>query len=260
MEKLEKLQKILDEKGKILTLEAENYIRENIDTLDISKIVEKIDDIKDLFITEDMIRMLLEKTELEPIEIIAKRESIDVDIKVLYDPGKKITRGSGYNEYYSQFMSRYKKLKTTILSQMKVRTPDFLATLSLEKKESYNIVGIIYSKKISKDRIWLEIEDETGVRRVLVSRRDSEKIYRVIQETPLDSVIGLKVVLSKTDLLIAKEVFLPSVQPNNGNVNEDIYLSTRQERSSRPNPPRSRTPGFNHGRAGTADASSFLWS
>ncbi len=223
MEKLEKLQKILDEKGKILTLEAENYIRENIDTLDISKIVEKIDDIKDLFITEDMIRMLLEKTELEPIEIIAKRESIDVDIKVLYDPGKKITRGSGYNEYYSQFMSRYKKLKTTILSQMKVRTPDFLATLSLEKKESYNIVGIIYSKKISKDRIWLEIEDETGVRRVLVSRRDSEKIYRVIQETPLDSVIGLKVVLSKTDLLIAKEVFLPSVQPNNGNVNEDIY-------------------------------------
>ncbi len=223
MDKLEKLQKALDERGKILTLEAEEYIRKNIDKIDVSKLIEKIDETKDLFITVEILEMILEKTEVEITDVIDRREKIEAKIKVIYDPGKKITRGTGFNEYFSQFQSRYKKLKTPILTQMKIRSPDFLATLSLEKKESYNIIGIVYSKKITRDRIWLEIEDETGVRRVLVSRGDSEKMYRTIQEIPLDSVIGLKVILTKTDLLIAKEVYLPSVQPNNGSVDEDIF-------------------------------------
>jgi DNA polymerase II small subunit len=214
----------LDKIGKILTLDGEEYIKQNINAIDLNWLFNKLKENPNLFINKELITKMIENKEREVRETMIVKRHILEKIKILYDPGGKITKGKGYNEYHSLFVSRYKKLKPRILNRMKIKTSDFLATLNLEKKDTYNVIGLLYSKRIQKNRIWIDIEDETGIRRVLVSRRDSETNYQLIKEIPLDSVIGLKVALTKSDLLIAKEIYLPIVESNNTTINDEVYV------------------------------------
>ena len=226
MGKLDEIHEKIEKSGKIITLDAEQYLEDIIDVIDLSKLTEEIQNLDHLFITKDIIEKMFRKEDQYKKQNIKIEKQIVTEskIKILYNPGEKITRGVGLNEYYNLFVSRYKKLKAPVLKKMKVKDQDFLATLNLEKKESYNVVGILYSKKIFKDIIWIELEDETGIKRILVSRKNNEALYRRVRNIPLDSVLGLNVTITKNNIIFAKEIYTPSVLPNNKYSNEEVYV------------------------------------
>lgn len=226
MKKLEEIYEEVGELGKIITLDAEEYLKKKLDVIDIDKIIQEIREVNDMFITKKLLTELIEKEGLKKIETKIKNEIeyTKPKIEIVYNPGEKVTRGSGFNEYHNLFISRYKKLRAPILKKMKTVNQDFLATLNLEKKENYNVIGILYSKKISKDRIWIEVEDETGIKKILISRKNNEILYRIINDIPLDTVLGLNVIILKNNIILAKEAYLPNVIPNNKESREEIYV------------------------------------
>lgn len=232
MEKVNEFLKKIDHIGKILTLDAIDYIYKNLGKYSSKKIIKEIEKIDDLFITKDTLEDIIRKISLQEPEntyrepgeyLLEKKEKIIHKIKILNNPGETIHKGKGDKEYHLYFSDRYRKLKGVLLKIMKTRNQDLIATLRLEKKKSYNIIGFIYSKKITKKNIILDFEDETGRKLVLVGRYINEEVYKKTKKIPPDSVIGLKVTLGKRDILIAKEVYLPSVKPNKGHAKRDVY-------------------------------------
>jgi DNA polymerase II small subunit len=71
--------------------------------------------------------------------------------------------------------------------------------------------------------VFIEIEDDTGRKTILISRYGNEELYNKTKEIPPDSVIGIKASQYKGDLLIAKEIYLPDVTVNKTSLEEDIY-------------------------------------
>ena len=213
MTKLSDIVSKIREGNKLLTKDGYEFLLENLNEIDIDRLLNDIKIINNPFIDADMLRKYL--------TIEEKKETYD--IKILFNPGASATRGEGLKEFSSLIRYRYNYLKKSILKRMKIKTPDLLATLTLEKKKFYNVIGLIYSKKIKKDRIVIELEDETSIKEIYVNKRFSPKVYDTLYKLPLDTVVGFKVRLLKERFLVADDIFLPSTEYNDVNTNEDIY-------------------------------------
>jgi len=199
--------------NKLLTKDGYEFLLENLNEIDIDRLLSDIKIINNPFIDANTLRKYL--------TIDEKKETYD--IKILFNPGATATKGEGLKEFSSLIKYRYNYLKKTILKRMKIKTPDLLATLTLEKKKFYNVIGLIYSKKIKKDRIIIELEDETSIKEIYVNKRFSPKVYDTLYKLPLDTVVGFKVRLLKERFLVADDIFLPSTEYNDINPKEDVY-------------------------------------
>jgi len=214
---MKKISSVLNEirqNNKVLTKDAYDFLLENIDRFDTSKFFSEIGKIDKVFINVDILKKYVVKKEYE---------SKQTDIKILFNPGEKITRGEGLKEFSSLIRYRYNYLKKSILKKMRVKSVDLLATLALEKKQFYYVIGLIYSKRVRKDRIIIELEDETSIKEIYINKKFNPKVYDLVYKIPLDSVIGFKVRLIKNRFLVSEDVYFPITEFNDYKLNEDIY-------------------------------------
>lgn len=83
-------------------------------------------------------------------------------------------------------------------------------------RQNFSIIGMIYEKKITKNKnLLLSVEDLTGRISILINK-DKEELCALAEDLPLDSIIGLKGSGTR-EIIFANEIVLP-----------DTYLSTRK--------------------------------
>src|SRR3989339_878261 len=81
------------------------------------------------------------------------------------------------------------------------------------KKQNISIIGMVYSKKVTKNKnMLIEIEDSTGRITILINK-DKEDLYKKAEDIALDSIIGLKGSGSK-ELFFVSEIIFPEANLN----------------------------------------------
>jgi len=219
---LNKIYKIVDRYGFILTNDADEILREYYYLIKEKEFINFLSKHRELFINRDDIEKLVKKR-LDKI----KYEEIIEDIKILYNPGERISKGTGINEYLNMFNYRYTILEQHIRKLMKVGRIDSISALPLRKniggQEEAYIIGIVYSKKIWDNKILVELEDRSGRQRIFAFKNSNPKAYIELAETPLDAVIGVHISIAPSGLYIAKEIFYPSVKSLNNRSKEEVY-------------------------------------
>ncbi len=115
-------------------------------------------------------------------------------------------------KHFVLFMkARYKELKKMLLQRMELQGAISIAKASSKKsKENVALIGFIYSKEKTKNgHIMIELEDPTGIIKVLVYGKD-EELMKKFEEVVLDEVVGILGVTGD-NIVFSKEVFFPDV-------------------------------------------------
>lgn len=200
--------------NKLLTKDGYEFLVNNLNNIDVEKLLLELEKLDTVFINAEILKNYVKiKENIQPQH----------DIKIIYNPGEKITKGEGMREFSSLIKYRYNYLKKSIQRKMNIKSPDLLATLVLEKKQFYNVIGLLYSKRVRKDRIMIELEDETSIKEIYVNKKYNPNLYNILYKIPLDSVIGLKVRLVKDRYLVADEIYLPIIEYSKYSLEEDVY-------------------------------------
>jgi DNA polymerase II small subunit len=217
---LDEIYKIIDKYGFILTADAEKFLEENYEYLDMKKFIKFLSLHKDLFIREADISKLIPKKKVE-------REKIHTKIRIVFDPTKLINQGQGMEDYSSMFKNRFETLSRSIEKSIKSGHVIPLSSLPLKKKpgevEDAFVIGIIYSKKIWEDKALIELEDYSGRQRIYIFRKREPKLFLEVIETPLDSVIGLHIQILPSGLYTIKDIYYPNVKSYGRRSEEDVY-------------------------------------
>jgi DNA polymerase II small subunit len=108
--------------------------------------------------------------------------------------------------------SRYKVIKKILLQRI-----DLQGTISISKsklkqeREPVSIIGFVYSIGQTKNgHTMLEIEDPTGIIKVLISAKN-EECLELAQELVLDEVIGIVGVQGGPEIIFANNIIFPDI-------------------------------------------------
>ncbi|MGQ9781668.1 MAG: DNA-directed DNA polymerase II small subunit [Nitrososphaeria archaeon] len=120
---------------------------------------------KTVFINERDIEFLFPKKE-QLIEEKMAYEDIKADVKVIRDPGNSTKILEGIEGFKTYFLDRYNKLLKIANSRPHQKTISKIDQIHTNVKGA-RIVGLVKEKKVAKDKVILEIEDDTGTLKVL---------------------------------------------------------------------------------------------
>jgi len=205
-------------RGKRLTYEAENYLREKISVMEIDAFLNSITNYPEIFITKEYVMKFIKSVDKVVRE---KEEEFDYDIKVITDSYKDLKEGVEINTLHEYYLRRYEVFSSELIADYGIRQVTQISRVSFQEGENY-ILGLVYSKKISKELSYLEIEDPTGKRRFYISRGDAY-LNKVVQILPLDTVIAAKITSRRNKPPIINEIYLPKVDPNQNFPSQEIY-------------------------------------
>lgn len=126
-------------------------------------------------------------------------------------------------DFVSHFRNRFSEMRGFLYAH-----PALENLVSINKigvsRGAYSIVGIIYDKRVTKNKnMILEVEDLTGRIKVLINK-DREELFKKAEELALDSVVGFKCSGNK-DMLFTNEIVFPDtslVDRKNSSVDESV--------------------------------------
>jgi len=230
--------------GKGLILEA-NINLENLNIGDIDAIVAKLIDINEKkvgihFITDkeftEAIKSIKDEKIPLPIEVsrsagyrpIAADIESDYSIKD-YDVG---FAGIGINSFIDYFNDRLERIREIIKGRQPIAQTPNLKYISKMKDYSdgkeVSIIGVVRSKRVTKNNnLFVEIEDSSGVAKVIFSNRtyDKKNLYEEASSLVFDEVIAVKGKIVG-ELFIAKGLIWPDVPLKNMRyTEEDIAIA-----------------------------------
>ncbi|MEK6852257.1 MAG: DNA-directed DNA polymerase II small subunit [Nanoarchaeota archaeon] len=151
-----------------------------------------------------------QELELEVKDSGSDDEETDKEVKinsvrVLYtyneDP-KKFT----VEDFTSYFKSRYSVLRDILLARNELENVTSINKISSEKSQ-ISIIGSILDKRITKNgNFMLNIEDQTGIARVIISK--NSELFELADNLTYDEILGLKCV-GNNEFLFANKVVFP---------------------------------------------------
>ncbi|MEM3786245.1 MAG: DNA-directed DNA polymerase II small subunit [Nitrososphaeria archaeon] len=161
------------------------------------------------FVTiKDIEEILPKKEELEgKIEY----EDIKADVEVIRDPGNEIKILEGIEGFKNYFLNRYTKLLKIVNSRPSQKSFTKIDKISNNGKD-VKIVGLVKEKKVVKDKVILEVEDPTGVLKI-VSKQDNQN--RTPLEVLPDQLVIVEISSIKEGLAYASRIEFPEI-PDTG--------------------------------------------
>jgi DNA polymerase II small subunit len=244
MSEIEKLQRAVEvtiAAGYQLNKEAFEFLSTVAATEDpteiISKAIQKIDNLKEkpLFIDRSLLEQLVKESE-PPREVflhsseeqlqtlpksvitVGKAEfhpyakEVEADIKIIEDPGTKLSSSGKIEDYLEYFRDRFKRTEKLLRQRIDVRAAtSIIDALKAQANAKLKIIGMITEKRESKQRIILTVEDLQANVTVLVPQNASQELLKKARLLLLDQVICLSVVKTRSNLLIAEDIMLPDI-------------------------------------------------
>ncbi len=158
-------------------------------------------------------------------------EGIKADIQIIKDPTPELQSKGTIDDFTSNFQDRYFRLRDIIAQRVDgkgivdiqhvTETSD-----SKSKTKAVKIVGIVTNKTPTKSgNIALEVEDPTGRIIVIIQQRDPN-LYKKVSMILLDQVLVIEGSPVSSEMLIAKDLYLPDIPSNrrNNRAKEDISV------------------------------------
>jgi DNA polymerase II small subunit len=176
---------------------------ENPETL-VSELIKKLESmkVKPIVIEPYHIEPLISKKITISTQLEKKKERYESHIKILRSGGK-YSVDSSPEAFRLYFLDRFKKFNN---SNKKVK-----------------VVGIVNSKKETKDKILIELEDEKGITKVIFKDKDvRKKAVRIM----LDEVICVfgTIIEKDKNIIIGEDIIWPDVLPKTRQNKREGYV------------------------------------
>jgi len=169
-------------------------------TLDNIKNNIEIDDI-------DWLKYDTEKVNNEKNGIISLVNLKTPKIQILTNYAEQNTSKS-IKDFVSLYNQRYRLIMDILRQRPELRSSTSIRKVfSATERETVSVIGIIYSLSITKNgNIMLEIEDQTGILKAVVTKNNS-KIFLKAEELTADEVIGLQGVKGNGIVFVTNIIF-----------------------------------------------------
>lgn len=172
---------------------------------EIAEEKKKVDE-TNIFIKEGDLDSLFPKKE-ELINEKVAYEEIQTDIKLVRDPGNDVKILEGIDGFKNYFLDRYTKLMKIVNSRPYKKTITKIAQAQKNGK-NIRIAGLVKEKKVSKERTFLEIEDDTGVLRVIAK---PEPQTQAAIEALLDQMLIVDIASINDGMAFASRIEFPEI-------------------------------------------------
>lgn len=132
-------------------------------------------------------------------------------IKIIKSYDKIIDKKIEVSDFVAYFNNRYDALEKILRNNKKLQESISISrVLSRREKNLAAIIGFVTEKRITKNgHLMLQIEDKTGVIRVLISK-DRSKIFNEAKNLVLDEVIGI-IGTNGDKIIFANEILQPDL-------------------------------------------------
>jgi len=165
---------------------------------------------KDTLKTIKKLFKITDKLSELPQEIVPKKENFfenNVKIKTSFvRPGKPLV----VKDFVNYFRKRYISFSKILQEKGELENLMSISKISKEKQK-VSIIGMVRSKKQTKNKnIILEVEDLTGVIKILISSQ-KEDLIEETEDISLDSVLGFKG-FSSGDIIFVNKIIFPETR------------------------------------------------
>lgn len=139
----------------------------------------------------------------------------DMQVTVLKDITNRSTCIGEYTEFVQYFRDRYNCLGEIIRKRIGARPIESLKKRNLDTREPLSIIGLVLEiKTTSNGHKMINLEDTSGMLRVLVHKERDKELFESANRILLDEVIGITGTLSSDgNLLFANKIIWPDI-PN----------------------------------------------
>ncbi len=139
-------------------------------------------------------------------------KDIEPQVKIVDDPGSRLSANGTIEEYIQYFQDRFKRLEKLLRQRIDVKaaTP-ILEALKSQPKTKLKIVCMISEKREAKQHTILTVEDLQGTATVLVTRNAPEELRRKAQTLLPDQVVCIAVMKTRSRLFLAEDIIFPEI-------------------------------------------------
>ena len=143
------------------------------------------------------------------LDCIEKKENMNIKVTNMI---QTLPKSIEVKDFVNFFKSRLNEMKNFLQDNSELNNLVSINKIS-GKKQNISIIGMVYSKKVTKNKnMLIEIEDSTGRITILINK-DKEDLYKKAEDIALDSIIGLKGSGSK-ELFFVSEIIFPEANLN----------------------------------------------
>jgi len=134
----------------------------------------------------------------------------EAEIKVLKDPTEGMGTEGDLKGFLEYFRDRYKRMERIFRKRIDTRdVTSIKESLRAPLKSKFKIIGIIRDKRVSGNRLFIELEDLESSATVLISTTGEQ--MRRAQELLLDQVVCMEVLKYREALFIADDFLWPDI-------------------------------------------------
>jgi DNA polymerase II small subunit len=164
-------------------------------------------DKKDVFVIDEKILAELEK-------LTETKNNLNTSLKVVFSYEKESKKRS-IPDFVALFNARYKSIKSILTNRQELQgVISVNRLLSKTDREKVSLIGLVKEKETTKNgNIMLEVEDPTGIIKVLINKNNSE-LFKFASDIVLDEVIGV-VGVNGDKIVFANQVIFPDLPINN---------------------------------------------
>ena len=139
-------------------------------------------------------------------------KDVEANMKVIEDPGSRISSAGTIEDYLGYFQDRFKQLERLLRQRMDVKSAaSVLDAVKAPSNTRLKIIAMVTEKRESKQKTVLTVEDLKASAIVLVTQNASQDLQKKVRTLLLDQVICLSVVKTRSSLLVAEDIILPDV-------------------------------------------------
>lgn len=157
--------------------------------------------------------IIIERIHIEPLLTKSKelpkpkKKEVLHKIKVIKGEENYFIEGKS-EDFRRYFLNRFEKIKSFLISRPDVMGANSPSKLN-NKQKKVKVIGLVTSKKETKDRIVIELEDEEGIVKIIFKNEFKKKASRIL----MDEVICVFGQLLNEGTILGEEIIWPDIIP-----------------------------------------------
>jgi DNA polymerase II small subunit len=146
-----------------------------------------------------------------PVATQIPSKNIASRIEIVRNPSKELGTVGNVDDFSRYFQSRFQKLASAFRARIDVRDATAIAAaLKASQNSKVKFLAMVVEKREHQRKIFLQMDDlEDGV--TVLASPEERSAFEVAQKVPLDQVVCVEGVRSRSDLIIAKQILLPDI-------------------------------------------------